>query len=160
MVAAMGKTAPQIIQERADHTRPNMGLRTWKGKIVQKGDVTIAKNYLDEGEIDELNRIVVMFLDHAEDQTRRRTSIYMAEWPQKLDAFLAFNERRVLPGTGGARREDADVQLPFIEQLLSMLLAAPGRHAPPTPTWAHAFPPRPCRPGAHRRIRPGPVTRQ
>ena len=105
--AATGKTAPEIIQERADHTRPNMGLYTWKGKTVRKGDVSVAKNYLDEGEIDELNRIVVMFLDHADDQTRRRKSIYMAEWPKKLDAFLAFNERRVLPGAGGARREDA-----------------------------------------------------
>jgi hypothetical protein len=85
-----------------------MGLRTWKGKIVRKGDVSVAKNYLDEGEIAELNRIVVMFLDHAEDQTRRRKSIHMAEWPKKLDAFLAFNERRVLPGARGTRREDAD----------------------------------------------------
>jgi hypothetical protein len=106
--AATGKTAPEIIRERADHTRPNMGLRSWKGKIVRKGDVTIAKNYLDETEIDELNRIVVMFLDYADDQTRRRKSIYMAEWPKKLDAFLAFNERSVLPGAGKARREDAD----------------------------------------------------
>jgi hypothetical protein len=106
--AATGQTAPEIIQERADHTMPNMGLRTWKGKVVRKGDVTIAKNYLDEEEIDELNRIVVMFLDHAEDQTRRRKSIHMAEWPAKLDAFLAFNERRVLPGAGRWRREDAD----------------------------------------------------
>jgi hypothetical protein len=107
--AATGKTAPEIIHERADHTRPNMGLRSWKGKVVRKGEVTIAKNYLDENEIDELNRIVVMFLDHAEDQTRRRKSIHMAEWPQKLDAFLAFNERRVLPGPGQWKREDADV---------------------------------------------------
>jgi hypothetical protein len=106
--AATGKTAPEIIQERADHTQPNMGLRSWKGKVVRRGDVTIAKNYLDEVEIDELNRIVVMFLDHAEDQTRRRKSIHMAEWPKKLDAFLAFNERRLLPGQGRWRREDAD----------------------------------------------------
>lgn len=106
--AATGKTAPEIIQQRADHTQPNMGLHSWKGKVVRKGDVTIAKNYLDEAEIDELNRIVVMFLDYAEDQTRRRKSIYMAEWPKKLDAFLAFNERRVLPGPGRWKREDAD----------------------------------------------------
>jgi hypothetical protein len=106
--AATGKTAPEIVQERADHTRPNMGLLSWRGKVVRKGDVTSAKNYLEEGEIDELNRIVVMFLDHAEDQTRRRKAIHMAEWPAKLDAFLAFNERRVLPGPGKWRREDAD----------------------------------------------------
>jgi hypothetical protein len=106
--AATGKTAPEIIQERADHSQPNMGLRSWQGSMVQKGDVTVAKNYLDEREIDELNRIVVMFLDHAEDQTRRRQSIHMAEWPKKLDAFLAFNERRILPGPGRHKREDAD----------------------------------------------------
>jgi hypothetical protein len=106
--ATTGKTAPEIIQERADHTRPNMGLSSWKGQGVHKGDVTIAKNYLDEGEINELNRIVVMFLDYAEDQTKRRKQIYMQEWPKKLDAFLAFNERRVLPGPGKWRREDAD----------------------------------------------------
>lgn len=106
--AAAGKTAPEIIQERADHTRPNMGLRTWKGQGVRKGDVTVAKNYLNEDEVTELNRIVVMFLDHAEDQTKRRKQIYMQEWPKKLDAFLAFNERRVLPGLGKRKREDAD----------------------------------------------------
>jgi hypothetical protein len=105
--AATGKTAPEIIQERADHTQPNMGLRSWKGKVVRKGDVTVAKNYLGEVEIDELNRIVVMFLDYAEDQTRRRKAIYMVEWPKKLDDFLAFNERRLLPGPGRWRREDA-----------------------------------------------------
>lgn len=106
--AATGKTAPEIIQERADHTQPNMGLRTWKGQGVRKGDVTVAKNYLNEDEITELNRIVVMFLDYAEDQTKRRKQIYMHEWPKKLDAFLAFNERSVLPGPGKWKREDAD----------------------------------------------------
>lgn len=106
--AATGKTAPEIIQERADHARPNMGLRSWKGKVVRQSDVIVAKNYLDEREIDELNRIVVMFLDHAEDQTRRRKQIYMAEWPKKLDAFLEFNERAVLPGPGRWKRADAD----------------------------------------------------
>ena len=108
--AATGKTAAEIVHDRADHTLPNMGLRTWKGKVVRKGDVTVAKNYLDEGEIGELNRIVVMFLDYAEDQTRLRKSIHMAEWPKKLDAFLTFNERRVLPGPGTTRREDADAR--------------------------------------------------
>ncbi|WP_437854784.1 virulence RhuM family protein [Sorangium sp. So ce363] len=106
--AATGKTAPELIQERADHTQPNMGLRTWKGQGVRKGDVTVAKNYLNEDEITELNRIVVMFLDYAEDQTKRRKQLYVHEWPKKLDAFLAFNERSVLPGPGKWKREDAD----------------------------------------------------
>ncbi|MFT3776249.1 MAG: virulence RhuM family protein [Minicystis sp.] len=106
--AATGKTAPEIIHERADHTQPNMGLRSWGGKTVKKGDVFIAKNYLNEAEIDELNRIVVMFLDYAEDQTRRRQHIHMTDWPKKLDAFLAFNERSILPGPGRWKREHAD----------------------------------------------------
>lgn len=106
--AATGKTAPEIVHARADAQKPNMGLRTWQGRDVRKSDVTIAKNYLDEPEIDELNRIVVMFLDYAEDQTRKRTPVYMAEWPKKLDAFLTFNERSLLPNAGSIGRGEAD----------------------------------------------------
>ena len=75
--AATGKTAPELIQERADHTQPNMGLTTWKGDAVRKTDVTVAKNYLNREETDELNRIVVMFLDYAEDQAKRRKQVFM-----------------------------------------------------------------------------------
>ena len=75
--AVTGKTAPELITERADATRPNMGLTAWKGGVVRKGDVTVAKNYLREQEISELNRIVVMFLDFAEDQARRRKQIFL-----------------------------------------------------------------------------------
>ena len=70
--ASTGKTAPELIAERADAGQANMGLTSWKGGVVRKGDVTIAKNYLRQEEIEELNRIVVMFLDFAEDQARRR----------------------------------------------------------------------------------------
>ena len=106
--AATGKTAPELIAARADATRPNMGLTTWKGGIVRKGDVTIAKNYLNETEITELNRIVVMFLDYAEDQARRRKQVFLKDWKEKLDQFLQFNERNVLPGMGVISREQAD----------------------------------------------------
>lgn len=106
--AATNKTAPELIQERADHTAPNMGLRTWKGSMVRKADVTVAKNYLHEEEIEQLNRVVVMFLDYAEDQAKRRKQVFMREWQEKLDAFLAFNDRPVLSGAGKRRREDAD----------------------------------------------------
>jgi len=75
--AVAGKTAPELIAERADATQPNMGLTTWKGDVVRKGDVTIAKSYLHEDEISELNRIVVMFLDFAEDQSRRRKQVFL-----------------------------------------------------------------------------------
>jgi hypothetical protein len=106
--AATGKTAPGLILERADHTKPNMGLTSWKGGVVRKGDVTTAKNYLGHEEIDELNRIVVMFLDYAEDQARRRKQVFVKDWQEKLDNFLAFNERRVLPDAGRHTREEAD----------------------------------------------------
>ena len=106
--AATGKTAPELIAERADATKPNMGLTTWKGAVVRKGDVTVAKNYLHEEEITELNRIVVMFLDFAEDQARRRKQVFLSDWKTKLDEFLRFNERNVLPDAGKVSREMAD----------------------------------------------------
>jgi hypothetical protein len=106
--AATGKTAPELIAERADSTKPNMGLTAWKGDIVRKRDVTIAKNYLAEDEITELNRIVTMFLDFAEDQARRRRQVFMRDWREKLDEFLLFNERGVLPDAGRVTREAAD----------------------------------------------------
>ncbi len=85
-----------------------MGLTSWKGDEVRKTDVTIAKNYLTEQEIDELNRIVVMWLDFAEDQARRRKQIFMRDWERKLDEFLAFNDRRVLPDAGKVSKKAAD----------------------------------------------------
>ena len=78
--AATGKTAAELIAERANHRKPNMGLTSWKGVKVRKTDVTVAKNYLGENEIAELNRIVTMYLDYAEDQARRRKLLYMRDW--------------------------------------------------------------------------------
>ncbi len=108
--AATGMTAAELIASRADHMLPNMGLTTWKGDEVRKTDVTVAKNYLNEPEIDELNRIVVMWLDFAEDQARRRKQIFMSHWRQKLDDFLAFNERDVLTCAGQVSMADAQEQ--------------------------------------------------
>ena len=106
--AATGKTAPELIATRANAAAPNMGLTSWKGDVVRKGDTTVAKNYLSETEIDELNRIVVMFLDYAEDQARRRKQVFVADWQTKLDEFLRFNERNVLANAGSISREQAD----------------------------------------------------
>jgi hypothetical protein len=106
--AVTGQTAPELIAERADAARSNMGLTTWKGDVVRKSDVTVAKNYLREDEISELNRIVVMFLDFAEDQARRRKQIFVRDWETRLDDFLRFNERAVLPNAGATSREEAD----------------------------------------------------
>ena len=106
--AATGKTAPELIADRADAAQPNMGLTNWKGGAVRKGDVTVAKNYLLADEIEELNRIVVMFLDFAEDQAKRRKQVFLRDWKTKLDEFLRFNERAVLTGAGNVSREEAD----------------------------------------------------
>lgn len=108
LFAATGQTAPELIHSRADHTAPNMGLTSWKGGEVRSADVTISKNYLQADEITELNRIVTMWLDFAEDQAKRRKQVFMKDWQEKLDQFLAFNERRVLSGYGTVRKSVAD----------------------------------------------------
>ena len=89
--AVTGKPAAELIAERADSGSPNMGLTTWKSGSVQKTDVTVAKNYLRKPEIDELNRIVTMWLDFAEDQALRRKEVFLKDWAERLDAFLTFN---------------------------------------------------------------------
>ena len=123
--AATGKTAAELIAERADHTQPNMGLTSWKGAKVRKTDVAIAKNYLREGEIQELNRIVTMYLDYAEDQARRRNVLYMRDWREKLDAFLQFNERDILTNAGKVAKEVADrLALEHYEKFVARRLTA------------------------------------
>jgi hypothetical protein len=108
--AVTGQTAAEIIAERADAAKPSMGLTTWKnaphGKIL-KSDVSIAKNYLIEQEIKELERIVTMYLDYAENQAARQIPMRMAEWVAKLDAFLKFNEYEVLTNAGSVSAEVA-----------------------------------------------------
>jgi len=106
--AISGKTAAELIAERADAAKPNMGLTSWKGAKVRKGDVTIAKNYLNEVEIEGLNRIVTMYLDYAEDQAKRHRQIFMRDWRKKLDAFLQFNERDILTNPGKISKAVAD----------------------------------------------------
>lgn len=108
--AATGQTAAELIAHRADHSMPNMGLTTWKGDAVRKADVTVAKNYLKQEEIGELNRIVVMWLDYAEDQAKRRRQVFLRDWGTKLDEFLKFNERRVLPNAGTVSKQNADAR--------------------------------------------------
>ena len=101
--AITGKTAAEIIAARADRAKRNMGLMTWKnapaGKIL-KSDVSIAKNYLSEPEIKELERIVTMYLDYAENQAARQIPMRMADWVRKLDAFLSLNEYLILTNPG------------------------------------------------------------
>lgn len=106
--AISGKTAAELIADRANASQPNMGLTAWKGSKVRKGDVTIAKNYLNSEEMDGLNRIVSMYLDYAEDQSKRHRQIFMRDWRGKLDAFLQFNERDILTNAGTVSKVVAD----------------------------------------------------
>lgn len=106
--AVTGRTAPELIRGRANAGKPNMGLTSSKSGVVRKADVTVAKNYLLEPEIGALNRIVVMWLDFAEDQARRRKEIFLRDWEEKLDAFLKFNDRQVLPDIGSVSKREAN----------------------------------------------------
>lgn len=106
--AATGRTAAELVKSRADYKLPNVGLTAWKSHEVRKSDVTVAKNYLEANEIDELNRIVVMWLDFAEDHARRRKQVFMKDWEQRLDQFLQFNDRNVLTSAGHISKAEAD----------------------------------------------------
>ncbi|MCQ2414421.1 MAG: virulence RhuM family protein [Lachnospiraceae bacterium] len=108
--AVHGNTAAEVIVSRANHEKEHMGLTTWKnapfGKIV-KADVSIAKNYLSENEISEMNEIVEMYLDYATRQARRHIPMTMADWAEKLDAFLKFNDAEILMDKGKVTAEIA-----------------------------------------------------
>lgn len=106
--AATGQTAPELIAARADATKDNMGLTSFKGAKVRKGDVTIAKNYMSQEEISILNRIVTMYLDFAEYQAMQHKVMYMADWEEKLNQFLQFNGQEVLQNAGKVTRKLAD----------------------------------------------------
>lgn len=101
--AIHGNTAAEVITTRANHKKDHMGLTSWRnapnGKIV-KTDVSIAKNYLAKNEAEELNEIVTMYLDYATRQARRHIPMTMADWAEKLDAFLKFNDAEILSGKG------------------------------------------------------------
>ena len=106
--AATGHTAPEIIAARADATKDNMGLTSFKGAKVRKADVTVAKNYMDQEEISTLNLIVNMYLDYAELQAKQHRAMHMADWEEKLNQFLQFNGREVLQNFGTVKREVAE----------------------------------------------------
>ena len=109
--AVSGLTPPEIIKSRADSQKEHMGLTTWRdapnGKIMLS-DTKIAKNYLSEDEISELNRIVNMYLDYAENQASRHKAMSMKDWAERLDKFLEFNEYQILNGRGRISRKVAD----------------------------------------------------
>ncbi len=100
LYAVTGKTAAEVIVSRANADAPNMNLTSWKGSIVRKGDITTAKNYLTEDEIDTLNRLVVIFLESAELRAKNRQDLTMAFWKENVDRILTFNDQKILQGNG------------------------------------------------------------
>lgn len=109
--AVTGHTAAEIVQGRSDPSKPHMGLTSWKGGPegrIHSTDVTVAKNYLTEKEIKELNRLVTMFLDTAEDRAERHVLTSMADCDELLNGFLTFNGREVLKGLGTRTKSTAD----------------------------------------------------
>jgi len=109
--AIAGKTAAEIVGERANSKKDKMGLTSWrrspKGKIMPS-DVVIAKNYLNKKELDHLNRIVSLYLDYAEMQAARQKPMYMKNWVEKLNAFLKFSEYEILTNAGKISHEVAE----------------------------------------------------
>ena len=106
--AITGRTAAELIVERADPEADNMALTNWTGDRVRKSDAVVSKNYLDVQELDQLNRLVTMFLDFAEDRAVRRIETRMADWIAQTDRFLSFNERSVLTGSGRISHEQME----------------------------------------------------
>ncbi len=100
LYAVTGYTAAELICQRANANEPNMGLTTWKGNIVRKQDIIIAKNYLNEDELDSLNRLVVIFLETAEFRAKNRHNLTMSFWQENVDKILLNNDQPLLVGKG------------------------------------------------------------
>ena len=109
-VAAHGKTAAELVYERADAKKPNMGLTNFKGDYITSDDVEVAKNYLSEEELNVLNLIVSQYLDFAELQATRQRAMTMQQWIDKLDEFLKISDSSVLVGAGKIKHEQAMVK--------------------------------------------------
>jgi hypothetical protein len=105
--AAHGQTAAEVIVARVDASKPNMGLTSWAGDKIRRTDVGIAKNYLNQEELDVLNRLVYMYLDFADLQARNRRPMYMQDWISKLDDFLQLTEREILTHAGKISHKQA-----------------------------------------------------
>ncbi|HEX7577520.1 MAG TPA: virulence RhuM family protein [Verrucomicrobiae bacterium] len=105
--AITGQTAAEIVHDRVDSAKRNLGLTNWRGAVIRKPDVVIAKNYLNEPELAALNNLVEQYLIFAEGQAMRRVAMHMADWIKKLDAFLTLNERDILTHAGKISHEQA-----------------------------------------------------
>ncbi|MBL7783900.1 MAG: virulence RhuM family protein [Saprospiraceae bacterium] len=105
LYAVTNKTAAELILARADAAQPNMGLTAWKGQVVRKQDISIAKNYLTHKEIDTLNRLVVIFLETAELRAKNQQSLTITFWRDNVDRLLAFQDKKVLQNAGSVTHE-------------------------------------------------------
>ena len=103
--AITGQTAAELIKNRADSEKPNMGLTSWRGEKPRKQDVSVAKNYLNEEELLALNNLVEQYLVFAEGQAMRKIPMYMNDWIEKLHGFLSLNDREILKGAGRVTHE-------------------------------------------------------
>ncbi len=108
--AITGQTAAEIVHGRVDAAKPNLGLTNWRGAVIRKPDVVIAKNYLTEPELEALNNLVEQYLIFAQGQAMRRIPMHMADWIKKLDAFLTLNERDILTHAGRISHEMAQAK--------------------------------------------------
>ena len=108
--AITGQTAAEIVHNRVNATKPNLGLTNWRGAVIRKQDIAIAKNYLAEPELAALNNLVEQYLVFAEGQAMRRVPMYMADWINKLDAFLTLNDRDIFTNAGRISHEMAQAK--------------------------------------------------
>lgn len=108
LYAVTGQTAAEIVITRANAEVPNMALTSWKGSVVRKQDIFIAKNYLNEDEIDTLNRLVVIFLETAELRVKNRNDITMNFWRENVDRLLEFNDKKILSGAGNVSNAEME----------------------------------------------------
>lgn len=108
LFAITGKTAAEIVMSRANANEPNMALTSWKGTVVRKQDIYIAKNYLTETEIDSLNRYVSVFLETAELRAKNQKDITMAFWKENVDRILTFTDQKILQGSGSISHEQME----------------------------------------------------
>ncbi len=111
LYAVTHQTAAEIITSRADAEKPNMGLTSWKGSIVRKQDIIIAKNYLNEDEIDTLNRLTTMFLESAELRVKERKDLTLNFWRTNVDALLTFHGKDILNGKGSVSTSEMEIQV-------------------------------------------------
>lgn len=111
LYAITGKTASEIVVSRANADLPNMALTSWKGKVVRKQDIYVAKNYLTEDEIDSLNRLVVIFLETAEFRAKNRQDITISFWRKNVDGIIEFNDKELLVGNGSVSNKQMEQML-------------------------------------------------